>query len=561
MMDVVAEQAKRTQRAQEGLQSGHLKIEQLAIDQWRVTNGDNAPYIVRLFDSPHNGQCECEDFNTRGKTGLRCKHLEAVRLFLEISQRDATLDPPRDEKEVNMNDVQLTMDEQLTVLNTWLVPEWAIKKDKKVAHGRPFVWHEYTRIMLDKVFGPDAWSFVGGPIQSLSLANGDQLVYVAGRMNIRFADGTTVVRSDVGVGLVQAKVDSPDLSNQKTDVFETGYKSATTDALKGCAADLGRCFRPMQDGAMAAAVINGRFAAAFPFPDSIRTKDLQFQHLMTLVPAWATKTDSAIADGKPYVPHEYVVQALDTVFGPHHWSFQIGDVTVEELPNNEMLVYVPGTLTTIFADGTAATRFDVGIAPIRRKKDAADLVATPTENYETAFKAAVTDALKGCAGDLGCCFRPMLSQEMEAAVVKGYFDNEFKRLRPVEPGALDKGKRALGRDDGDLMSEPAVSSLLAPVPTFGDGTAVTADPIERAAYERYLAEHDGLPPLNVNAVRVFAHIYGDGEPVADDPRAVEVFLNYVNDHAGSVPPSAVNLRVWHQQRKAKANGQPVGIEA
>ncbi len=222
-----------------------------------------------MLGSPHDGQCECEDFIARGKTGLRCKHLEAVRLSLEMTQRDASPDPRREEKEVNMNDVQLTMDEQLTVLNTWLVPEWAIKKDKKVAHGRPFVWHEYTRIMLDKVFGPDAWSFVGGSIQSLSLANGDQLVYVAGRMNIRFADGTTVVRSDVGVGLVQSKVDSPDLSNQKTDVFETGYKSATTDAIKGCAADLGRCFRPMQDGAMAAAVINGRFAAAFPFPNAI----------------------------------------------------------------------------------------------------------------------------------------------------------------------------------------------------------------------------------------------------------------------------------------------------
>src|SRR5512139_1295042 len=122
MMDVVAEQAKRTQRAQEGLKSGHLKIEQLAIGQWRVTNGDNAPYTVRLFDSPHSGQCECEDFIARGKTGLRCKHLEAIRLFLEIAQRDAAMDPPRDEKEVNMNDVQLTMDEQLKVLNTWLVP-------------------------------------------------------------------------------------------------------------------------------------------------------------------------------------------------------------------------------------------------------------------------------------------------------------------------------------------------------------------------------------------------------------------------------------------------------
>ena len=557
MMDLVAEQTKRTQRAQEGLRSGRLKIEQLAIDQWRVTNGDNAPYTVRVLGSPHDGQCECEDFIARGKTGLRCKHLEVVRLSLEMTQRDASPDPRRDEKEVNMNDVQLTMDEQLKVLNTWLVPEWAIKKDKKVAHGRPFVWHEYTRIMLDKVFGPDAWSFVGGPIQSLSLANGDQLVYVAGRMNIRFADDTAVVRSDVGVGLVQSKVDSPDLSNQKTDVFETGYKSATTDAIKGCAADLGRCFRPMQDGAMAAAVINGRFAAAFPFPNGNRTKDLQYQHLMALVPAWATKTDSAIAEGKPFVPHEYVVQALDTVFGPHQWSFEIGDVTVKELPNGEMLVYAPGTLTAIFADGTAAMRFDVGIAPIRRKKDAADLVATPTENYETAFKAAVTDALKGCAGDLGCCFRPMLSEEMEAAVLKGYFDNEFKRLPPVAPDAIARGKRALGRDGGDLVgaagSQPTfpIVPVLAVTPRlFSDGTPLKMDdPIERAAYEKYLVEHSNTLPINVNALRVWACVYGDGKPVAEDERARAIFAEYINEHAGSIPASADSLRVWHASRQ------------
>ena len=55
------------------------------------------------------------------------------------------------------------------------------------------------------------------------------------------------MRSDVGIGLVQAKIDSPDLSDLGIDSFETGYKSATTDALKGCAADLGRCFRPMQN--------------------------------------------------------------------------------------------------------------------------------------------------------------------------------------------------------------------------------------------------------------------------------------------------------------------------
>ena len=102
--------------------------------------------------------------------------------------------------------------------------------------------------MLDAVFGPDCWSFEVGTIKPITLPNNDQLIYVPGKMTVRFADGSQVVRSDVGIGLVQAKIDSPDLSDLGADTFETGYKSATTDALKGCAADLGRCFRPSWPG-------------------------------------------------------------------------------------------------------------------------------------------------------------------------------------------------------------------------------------------------------------------------------------------------------------------------
>ncbi len=539
-MNLAAEQAKRTQRAWEGLHSQQIKIEPLSDHDWRVTNGDQAPYFVRLID-PDHWTCTCDDFVARGHLGLRCKHIEAMRL-------QSTPCALNGQKGVHMTELKLTLAEQLKVLTGWLVPEWAVKKDKKVAHGKPFVWHEYTRIMLDKVFGAEAWSLSGDKVHALNLPNNDQLAYAPVRLQVRFADGACVTRSDIGVGLVQAKVESPDLADQKSDVFETGYKSAVTDGLKGCAADLGRIFRPMQDGAMIAAVTNGRFAAAFPFPDGVITADVQRSHLMTIVPAWATKTDSAIAGGKPFVPHEYVTQALDTIFGPQHWSFLIGAVSVETLPNGEMLVYVPGTLQVTFADGTQAARFDVGLTPIRRKKDASDLTATPAESYETAFKAAVTDALKGCAGDLGCCFRPLLSEDVEAALLTGYFDNEFKRLRPVAPDALEQGKRALGRDNGDLVtasqSLPAKSIML-----FGDGTPVkTTDPIERDAFERFTLAHNAAP-ASVNALRAWACIYGDGKPVTEDARARHVFTDYVAAHSGVAPASADTLRTWHKQHQ------------
>ena len=54
--------------------------------------------------------------------------------------------------------MQLTLDEQLKMMKH-LVPEWAIQTDNRVAHGKPWVPHEYVTHMLDMVFGPDCWNF------------------------------------------------------------------------------------------------------------------------------------------------------------------------------------------------------------------------------------------------------------------------------------------------------------------------------------------------------------------------------------------------------------------
>jgi len=89
---------------------------------------------------------------------------------------------------------------------------------------------------------------------------------------------------------------------------------------------------------------------------------------------------------------------------------------------------------------------------------------------------------------------------------------------------------------------------------FGGGTLLTGDAIEQTAYEKYLAEHGNTTPLNVNALRVWAHIYGDGKPIADDPRSRDAFAAYVNDHAGSIPPTADTLRVWYAQHVQKNVG-------
>ncbi len=378
--DLAAEQAKRTQRAYEGLSAGRLKVEPLMHDQWNVINGDNAPYLVQRLDDG-SWSCTCSDFIERGKINeLRCKHIEAVRFLQDGSTEPGSGLPEKGEPMSKL--FKLTYDEQVTVLTTWLPPEWALKTDKKVAHGKPFVWHEFTRIMLDRVFGPMNWS--AQPLQevaALTLPNADLLIYAPVGMTLTFANGRTARRADVGIGLVQARIQSPDLSDQATDSWETGYKSAVTDGLKGCAADLGRCFRPLMSGNMAAAVRDARFADEFSFPDGERTLERQVELLWLTPPAWAVQSDPQVAGGKPWTPHEYVVQALDMIFGPEGWSYDVLSVAYHVLPNSEAQVHTTGQLSVTFADGSVATRFDVGIAPIRRKKDAVDLVAAPAEKY------------------------------------------------------------------------------------------------------------------------------------------------------------------------------------
>jgi recombination DNA repair RAD52 pathway protein len=403
--------------------------------------------------------------------------------------------------------MQLTFDEQLKMMKR-LVPEWAIQTDSRVAHGKPWVPHEYVTHMLDTVFGPDCWNFEVGAIKPITLPNNDQLIYVPGKMTVKFADGAIVTRSDVGIGLVQARIDSPDLSDLGIDSFETGYKSATTDALKGCAADLGRCFRPIQNPNMASAIATGRFESELQdvFPDGVRTKEAQVEFLKHLVPVWAIQRDSKVANGKPWVPHEYVVHLLDLVFGASHWSFEIADVIPSPLPNGELLVYVPGQLSATFADGSQAVRSDVGIGVVRLRKNADDLSATPTENFETGFKSAITDALKGCAGDLGRCFRPMLSEAMQNAITRGFFENEVALLRPLPnpEQTLEDNKRALGRDDGDLVS--ASEQGKAPVPQaivrkYADDTLVSNNVSEIEAFDAFVKLHSGVVPVNIQVLR------------------------------------------------------------
>ncbi len=80
--DIELEQAKRTASAHNALQQGLFEIDQLDANTWLVKNGDGGPYTIQHLEA-ENWLCDCMDFAERGaKYGLRCKHVEGVKQWL-----------------------------------------------------------------------------------------------------------------------------------------------------------------------------------------------------------------------------------------------------------------------------------------------------------------------------------------------------------------------------------------------------------------------------------------------------------------------------------------------
>jgi len=73
-------QTERTERARAALAAGQIKVTPQGEASWSVVNGDSTPYTVT------RDTCTCKDFENSGKYGLRCKHIEAVRIIFPTSQ-------------------------------------------------------------------------------------------------------------------------------------------------------------------------------------------------------------------------------------------------------------------------------------------------------------------------------------------------------------------------------------------------------------------------------------------------------------------------------------------
>ncbi len=74
------EQARRTAKAQAALAAREFTIRALSASEWQVHSESGRRYRVTQ-DPARQWQCDCPDFQDLGQArGLRCKHIEGVRL-------------------------------------------------------------------------------------------------------------------------------------------------------------------------------------------------------------------------------------------------------------------------------------------------------------------------------------------------------------------------------------------------------------------------------------------------------------------------------------------------
>jgi hypothetical protein len=150
----------------------------------------------------------------------------------------------------------LTFDEQIAELNSF-PPAWAVKTAPGAVKG-PFTTGDFVTYQLNRIFGHNGWSFEVSRFDTVTLNEVNAYVRVVGRLTVRFADGSTVTKEDVGITPVTATKAAGTLVDTRPEVFETGEKAAVTDCLKACAEKLGLCFRPLLDQELAKTIQRDR---------------------------------------------------------------------------------------------------------------------------------------------------------------------------------------------------------------------------------------------------------------------------------------------------------------
>ncbi len=150
-LDANKEQEERTQRAQFGLKQRTITVEPDG-DGWKVCNGDGGTY--RAWRDAAEWRCTCLDFeNTCARYGIRCKHIEAVRMWL-IASTEHEHDERK--KTMDMKELAAALVAPFAADRVSWKPQ-TVTKDKKRALAVAYIDARDVAERLDDVVGPLSW--------------------------------------------------------------------------------------------------------------------------------------------------------------------------------------------------------------------------------------------------------------------------------------------------------------------------------------------------------------------------------------------------------------------
>lgn len=238
-------QKSRTERAQYALHHGQFQITQREDSNWNVKNGDKQPYLVSK--SHDDWVCNCEDFVKNRNTGVRCKHIEAVRLsqpeqFLSFAETTPSYPPtsPNSTKVITALSQPLNMERV---------------KRRKAPNGTVPYLEGYDIIeQANRIFSYQ-WSFVLLSEPEIVRWEKPQLVFdQTARSKVPLEKNGFAVTETVGIVHITGKVSVIleghifEHSDIGRCIFTGDTPEALDMALAGCATDcLKRCFRQLGD--------------------------------------------------------------------------------------------------------------------------------------------------------------------------------------------------------------------------------------------------------------------------------------------------------------------------
>src|SRR3990167_7581722 len=154
---------------------------------------------------------------------------------------------------------------------------------------------------------------------------------------------------------------------------------------------------------------------------------------------------------------DYVEFKLREIFGPDNISIEIkSGPELVNISDKESYTRVVIRLWVTFANGRLAYQDSIGVWPLKatHASEGGTLEETAAERYETALKAAMTDAIKGAAERFGNCFRPTSDKTVTAFISERDYKRKHPQALTSKGQAEIKDALYVGEEDNEPQTAP-----------------------------------------------------------------------------------------------------------